>query len=241
MLCLPVSARADDAKDILKKMSDYLAGQANFTATYDTDIEVITTDLQKIQFTSSGAMQVSRPDKVHAVRTGGYNHVELFLDGKTLTVVNKDQNAYSQGNAPDSIDKTVDFLRNDYGAEVPGADLILSNVYDALSEGVLEAKHIGEGVVDGIECDHLAFRNQDTDWQLWVEKGDRPLPRKYVITSKAVTGAPQYTLRIKEWKEEAAPATAFTFTPPSGANKVDFKELKEMDEVPSGVVIGESE
>ena len=72
-------------------------------------------------------------------------------------------------------------------------------------------------------------------------EGARPIPRKYVITSKAVAAAPQYTLRIKEWKEEEAPANAFTFTPPDGAKKVDFKELKAMDEIPEGVVIGESQ
>jgi len=242
VLLVPGQARAEDeAKAILKKMSDYIAGQQNFSLAFDSDVEVITPDVQKIQFTNSGQMRVSRPDKIQAERKGGYADVALFLDGKTLSILSKHANAYSQGNAPGSIDETVDFLRNDHGAEIPGADLVLSNVYDALSEGVLDAKHIGEGVVDGVECEHLAFRNEDTDWQLWVEKGDRPIPRKYVITSKAVAAAPQYTLRIKEWKEEEAPADAFAFTAPDGARKVDFKELKAMDEIPEGIVMGESQ
>jgi hypothetical protein len=221
-------------------MSDYIAGQQNFSVAYDSDVEVITPDLQKIQFTNSGTMLVSRPDKMWAERKGGYSDVALFLDGKTLTIVGKHSNAYAQANAPDSIDETIDVLRNEYGAEIPGADLVLSNVYDALSEGVLDAKHIGEGVVDGVECDHLAFRNEETDWQIWVEKGNRPIPRKYVITSKAVAAAPQYTLLIKDWKEGEAASDAFTVALPSDAKMVDFKELKAMDEIPEGVVIGES-
>ena len=52
--------------------------------------------------------------------------------------------------------------------------------------------------MDGVVCDHLAFRNLDTDWQIWVESGERPLPRKYVITSKTVAAAPQYTLRLRD-------------------------------------------
>ena len=56
---------------------------------------------------------------------------------------------------------------------------------------MIEAKHIGRGVIDGVECEHLAFRNQDVDWQLWVQVGAKPIPCKYVITSKAVgIGAP---------------------------------------------------
>jgi len=60
-------------------------------------------------------------------------------------------------------------------------------------------------VVDGVECEHLAFRGVDTDWQIWIETGARPVPRKYVITSKTLAGAPQYTLRIKDWKRTRSP------------------------------------
>jgi hypothetical protein len=101
------------------------------------------------------------------------------------------------------------------------------------------AKHIGRGVIDGVECEHLAFRDQDVDWQIWVEVGDRPIPRKYVITSKGVGAAPQYTLRIKEWKTDATiAADAFVFTPPAGATKVALDALANVDEVPNGVATG---
>lgn len=241
---LPTLALAQDdgARKILKSMSDYVATQQNISIAYDSDVEVITHDLQKIQFASSGQLRLSRPDKLQANRTGGYSDAEFFFDGKTFTIYGKHLNAFAQSDSPGSIDEVVDRLRSEYHVEAPGADLLLSRVYDELIAGVVEAKHIGRGVIDGVECEHLAFRNQDTDWQLWVEAGDRPIPRKYVITSKAVTGGPQYTLRIKEWKTDQQPAAdAFTFTPPAGAKKVDFKELSDMDEVPAGVVIGGSE
>ena len=61
-------------------------------------------------------------------------------------------------------------------------------------------------MVDGVECDHLAFRNLETDWQIWIERGERPLPRKYVITSKTVATAPQYTLRLRDWLRSLVPA-----------------------------------
>jgi hypothetical protein len=109
-------------------------------------------------------------------------------------------------------------------------------VYGKLIEDVIDAKHIGLGVIDGVECEHLAFRNLDVDWQVWVEAGARPIPRKYVITSKAVTGGPHYTLHVKDWKTDAATADAFAFKPPAAAKKVDFKELADIDEVPAGVV-----
>jgi hypothetical protein len=232
--------QAQDAAKVLKAMTDYVASQKVISATYDTDIEVLTNDLQKIQFASSGALLLSRPDKIRASRIGGYANVELVFDGKALSVLGKNLNVYAQTDAIGSIDQLVDRLRNQFGMAIPGADLLLSGAYGELMKDVLDAKHIGRGVIDGIECDHLAFRNPDVDWQLWVEVGSRPIPRKYVISSKAVTGAPQYTLRIKEWKTDVqVPADAFAFKPPADAKKVDIGALSGIDEVPPGVAPGE--
>jgi hypothetical protein len=227
-------AADDDANQIIKAMSDYLASQTNISAVFDTDIEVITPELQKIQFASSGALQLNRPDKLHASRTGGYSDVELFFDGKTLSVYGKNINSFVQLDAAGSIDKLIDLLRAK-GVAVPGADLLVSNVYETLMADVIDAKHIGRGVVGGIECEHLAFRNEDTDWQLWVEVGANPIPRKFVITSKAVAAAPQYTLVIKDWKTDVQsdPAT-FAFKPPEGATKVGLDALENLDEIPPG-------
>ncbi len=88
-----------------------------------------------------------------------------------------------------------------------------------------------------MECEHLAFRTPDTDWQLWVDAGANPVPRKYVITSKTVKDAPQYTVQIRDWRTDAAPAGNFVFNPPPGTAKVAAADLKQMGEVPAGVPI----
>jgi len=229
----------DDSLEILKAMSDYVASQKNISLTYDTDIEVITPEVEKIQFTSSGKVLLSRPDKVRATRTGGYADVEIVFDGKTVSAIGKNVNAYTQFEAAGSIDQLISKLRGTGAIAAPGADLLGAHIYDDLLADVIVAKHIGRGVIDGVECEHLAFRDRDVDWQLWVEIGDHPIPRKYVITSKGVGGAPQYTLRIKEWKTDAPiSGDAFSFTPPQGAKKVALEELGNIDEVPQGVVKG---
>jgi len=188
----PVSRAARSAQDagkILKAMSDYVAGQKVISAKYDSSVEVITPTLEKIQFASSGQMLLSRPDKLRATRTGGYADIELVFDGKTATLLGKNINAFAQFDTPGSVDQLVDLLRNQLSVELPGTDLLNANAYDVLMSDVIDAKHMGQGVIDGVDCEHLAFRNADTDWQVWVEAGPRPIPRKYVITSKAVAGA----------------------------------------------------
>ncbi len=226
-------AQSDDADKILKALSEYMASQKNISLSFDSDVEVITPDVQKIQFASSGRLQISRPDKMRASRTGGYADVELVFDGKTVTVYTKHINSFARVDAPGSIDQLVDRLRDKFSVALPGADLLMSNVYDALTSDVISGMHIGRGVIEGVECEHLAFRSQDTDWQIWVEVGGHPIPRKYVITSKGIAGAPQYTLVIKDWKTDELPsANAFVFTPPTDAKNVEVAALPSIDEVP---------
>ena len=240
----PVRAQSqgNDAKSVLKAMSDYVAGQKTIELTFDSDIEVITPELEKIQFTNSGEALLSRPDKLRAHRVGGYADVTLCFDGKTVSIFGKSINGYAQFDAPGTVDQLFEALRAGHGVALPGADLLLSNSYDVLVADVKEAKHIGRGVIDGRECEHLAFRNFDTDWQLWVEVGENPIPRKMVITSKTINSAPQYTLRVKDWKTGVQPApAAFAFVPPAGAEKLSPDALIDLDELPQGAQEGGNE
>jgi hypothetical protein len=234
MTCIQVGAAdAADAASILHAMSDYIASQKNISVSYDSDIEIMTPDMQKLQFASSGQLSLHRPDKFHVTRTGGYADVELVFDGANLTVSDRAHKVYGQLPAPGTIDQLVDRIRENATIEAPGADLILANSYAALMDGVYDAKHIGRGVVDGHECEHLAFRTPDADWQIWVEPGPSPIPRKYIITSKTVTGAPQYTLRISSWKTSAdSGADAFAFKASGDMKKLDLRELRNIDEIP---------
>src|SRR5450631_3611771 len=140
--------KTDDAAQILKSMSDYVASQKNISLTYDSDIEVITAEVEKIQFTSSGKVLLSRPDKVRASRTGGYADFEIVYDGKTVSGLGKNINAYAQLESPGSIDQLIAKLRSMSLLTAPGADLLGSHIFDDLMADVIVAKHIGQGVID---------------------------------------------------------------------------------------------
>ena len=227
----PAQADPAGARQIVKAMSDYMASQKSLSAEFDVDLDVITPELEKVQFSASGSLVLARPDKIHLTRIGGYTEIELISDGKTVSISDGGGGSYAQIKSPGSVDNVIDMLRNNYDVDIPGADLLLSNSYDELMAGVIEAKHIGVGIIDGKECQHLAFRNADTDWQLWVRSGDRPLPCKYVISSKTVAAAPEYSIRFRNWTQNA-PATAFVFTPRKGARRVEFGQLSGIGELP---------
>lgn len=228
------SARADDdAKVLLKAMSDYMAQQKDFSFAYQSTIEAVTPDFQKLQFVSSGKAQVSRPDKIHVTRTGGFADLDLTFDGKMLTIYGKNLDAYAQIEAKGSLDELRDRLA-DAGVEAPGGDLLGSNIYDTLIADVTDAKHIASAYVDGVECEYLAFRTPDSDWQIWIQAGDKPIPRRYVITSKHVVQAPQYSFELRDFKSGGEAGTAnFTFDKPASAKQVDLSALELVDELPA--------
>ena len=223
------SETAQNAKALLKKMSDYLAAQKVMSLAYDSVFEVVSEDHQKLQIATSGTVDLSRPDKIRTTRKAGFADTEMVFDGKTVSLLGKGMNAYVQADVPGTTDNLIDQLRDKFHRPIPGADLLVQNVYDALMEDVTDIKDLGSGIVGGVECDHLAFRSKDTDWQIWITQGKEPRPCRYVITTRDVDEAPQYTLVIREWKAGAG-AADFTFKPPAGAKRLDVKDLETLKE-----------
>ena len=223
-----------DAKRLLKAMSDYLGAQKAMSFDYDVNLELVSKQQQKIGLASSGTLTLNRPDKLHLTRTGGFSNVEMVFDGKTLTLLGKNSNLYTQLEAPGTIDQLEDVLRNKYHRPVPGADLLISDPYKELMPEVNDVKDLGSGVIHGVECDHLAFRTKEVDWQIWIAQGARPYPCRYVITSKKVAGWPQYTLDTWGWKTGAEVAPdSFKLDIPAGAKKLTPDEVPELNDIPS--------
>ena len=117
----------------------------------------------------------------------------------------------------------LDFARDSLGIFMPAGDLIYANAFDILMQGVTAGFVVGKTELDGVRCDHLAFRTPQTDWQIWIQEGAQPLPRKLVITSVDVENAPQFTVAMNQWN--LAPKTSarlFEFNPPKHAKSITF-------------------
>jgi hypothetical protein len=236
----PVASAQDamdpDAASILAKMSSHLGGLQAFAADYDVDINTISEEGQKLLFSSSGEITIQRPDKLYATRQGAFADVEIVLDGKNISILGKQLKGYIQFPAT-TIDEAVDAIRDNTGLDAPGADLLGAKPLDLDVTDVVSGAHVGMAYVDGVETHHLAFRGKNVDWQLWVQADGEPLPLKYVITSKWVYGAPEYTLRLSGWDTEPRIGSElFTFAPPADAKVLDFVDIDD-----TGQFINEAE
>lgn len=215
-----------EAEKLLRRMSDYLAGRKQFTVQTENTLEVVLASGQKLQFASPATASVWRPNKLRADRKGDILSQELFYDGKNLTLYNPKENLYATTAAPPTIDAMLDFAREKLDVIAPGAEVLYSNAAERMLKVTTSGFVVGPSVTGGVKSTHLAFRGADVDWQIWIEEGVRPLPRKFVLTSKQVKGEPQFVVLVRSW--DLAPKLTeqmFSFTPPKGAKKIEFLQL----------------
>lgn len=221
-----VSERAQvdrEATAVVRRMADYLTSLRTFRVTADSTTELVLDTGQKIQVLATSHVAVQRPNRLRSERRGPLAHITFLYDGRTITMYGRRHNLYAQAEAPPNLDQALDFARERLEVEAPGADLLYSDVYEGLIEGTTSGRYLGEVEVDGVVCDHVAFQGEDVDWQLWVERGDRPLPRRYVIVTKDQRSLPEFVVELRDW--EVAPTLAaadFEFTPPPGATEIEF-------------------
>jgi hypothetical protein len=214
---------APEAKQILKASTDFLASQQRFTADTRNTLEIVLKSGQKIEFNSTGKQSIQRPNKLRAERTGDLVDQVFVYDGKSLTLSNPDQRIYAQVPAPGTLEEMLDFARTKLDIVAPAGDLIYKNAYEILLDGVTEGIVVGEAVIEGVRCDHLAFRAPELDWQIWIQQGAQPLPRKIVITTLDLPNAPQFGITVTKWDlQPVFDAATFTFTPQAGMTQIDF-------------------
>jgi hypothetical protein len=223
------------AAGILRAAGDYLKEAKSFTFKADVWEDLILPTGQKVQSQRSVEVGVRRPDRLYAYTRSTPRNRASFYDGKTLTIYNKEENFYGAIDAPDNIDKTVDFVEDKFGIVMPLADLIVSDMYGEVTKGVRGGHYLGRQNVGGVRCHHLAFSQETIDWEAWIEDGPRPAIRRFLITYKAEEHSPQFTATLSDWNFAAAlPDYAFIFQPPIGASKIDVMEKKSESEVDEG-------
>jgi hypothetical protein len=220
------------ADEILRAMSDYMGGTKSFSVEADISNEVITVEGQKLQFNSYATVELERPSHFRIKRKGRFADVALSYDGTEMTLYGKGLNVHMQRPLAGTIDDALLEFERSSGLPLPGVDLLLLNSHAALSGDVTSSGYFGRAWVGGVECHHLGFRTPKVDFQVWVEAGEHPLPRKYVITTKWTTGAPQYSVQLRNWntQPEFGPER-FKFIPPQGSLKIDVLPVDETGEV----------
>jgi hypothetical protein len=214
----PIDAKA---AEILKQMSDYLGNLERFTYVGSNSTDLVLKGNQKITIFAASKVSIKRPNKVRSQRLGEIAKVQMFYDGRTLTIFDQEGKHYAQREISLETDGLLDFIRDSFEMEIPAADLFYQDVYEGLMDTAESGRYIGETDIDGVPCHHLAFQADEVDWQLWVETGNRPVPVRYSVTSKWTTSSPVSSVQFSEWDlSPKFPDSVFQFQAPPGAKRV---------------------
>jgi hypothetical protein len=220
--------RDGDAIKALEDMSNYLRTLKAIQVHVVTSRDEVLVDGQNVTFSGTVDMIAERPNRLRAEVINDKQHRMYFDDGKTFSVWARRVNYYATIPAPPTLRELADKLKDQYNLELPVADLFYWGDRKS-TEGIVGAIDVGDSQIDGTTCEHYAFRQDGADWQLWIQKGDYPLPRKLVITTTTDPARPRFTAVITWNLAPSYNDAAFTFDPPKDAKKIMLAEAPRGD------------
>ncbi len=210
----------------LDKMGVYMRTLKAFQVQATTSTEQVLENGQKVSTGGTVDLLIERPNRMRAEISTDDRHRMFFYDGKNFSMWARLVNYYATVPAPASLGELADTLSNKYDIEVPLTDLFYWGTDKSKPDALKTAIDVGPSQVLGTSCEHYAFRQDGLDWELWLQAGDFPLPRKLVLTTTDDEARPQYT-SIMTWN--LAPSfnqEAFVFDPPPEAHKIVLAEVK---------------
>jgi hypothetical protein len=222
----PAPAVDPDAVTALKRMSDYLNTLKSFELTSDSTIDVVTTNGQRVQLGAVIKYKVMRPG-IRVDFDGDLRDRQFFYDGKTFTINAPKLNFYATAPAPATNQEFLKALYERFGISLPLEDLFRWNDGDHSDiDALTSAFSMGTANVDGVATDHWAFRQGVFDWEVWIERGDRPIPRKLVIVDRTDPALPAFSARLNWTLNPALTAADFTFVPGKDAMRIPLATLE---------------
>jgi hypothetical protein len=214
----------DKAAEMLRKMSAFLSGTQRFSLEAEETLDAPSGSGLRAELSNVRKITVERPNHFVASARGDTLNRAAWYDGHTLAILNTLSKVYVTLDAPATIDGVLDKVAQDLGLVIPLSDFVYSDPYESLMDGVVAGKYLGIHEAGGTPCHHLSFSQGDFAWQIWIDAGAQPLPRKFVVDYGEADGSSRYSATFRSWdlKPRTAPAL-FKFTPPPGAQALDLQ------------------
>jgi hypothetical protein len=219
------SAETPVPVDLLRAMSQTLAKLKAFSYHAEIEFDRLLPGGPKVRTAGAVDVAVTRPGSLYVDYRDDVSDRVLWFDKGKVTLLDPVAGTVAEVSGPKDIDGMVAKLEKDQGVTLPLGEFAESDPYKVLTRGVDHAFYIGVGNVEGIHCHHVLLERKDLFIQIWIELGERPLPRKLVFEYPLLPGEPQFTASITEWSLEPPKPELFVAKVPEGVGKVDFLPL----------------
>jgi hypothetical protein len=201
------------AIEALEKMSDYVSKLESFQIDSTYSFDLVAGNGQTVTIEGTGHYLAKRPDKLFVKIENDLFARDYYYDGKTLTVVAPEEKYFAGHPVKPTIQEMLDDASSELGIQIPLADLFDLGTDKSPVNSLTSAFHVGTGIVDGAEADHFALQTADRNWEIWIAKGDKPVPVKVTIVDPTQDTQPRYVSSVKWTVPATIDDTAFTFTP----------------------------
>jgi hypothetical protein len=217
------SAVDPDAVDAVKKMGDYLRSLKVFQVQGDITHDDVLEDGLIVQSNSKVDMLALKPDRLR-VEVASDDKQRLYLyDGKTFTAWGKLTNYYATVPAPPTIPELFKQVQEKFDIDLPLIDLFKWGTNEDDMNKIKTAIDAGPTTVEGVTCEQYVFHQEGVDWQIWIQLGDYPLPRRLVITTLTDEARPQHSMTLAWNLAPSFNDAAFAFDPPPDAKRILFE------------------
>lgn len=165
------------ALEILKAACNRLAAAKSMAFTTVLSYESPSRLGAPLVYTTKSEVTVQRPDKLRVITSGDGPASEFYYDGKVMMAFEPAANLVAVADAPPTIDATLQAAYDAAAIYFPFTDVIVTDPYQDIAEGLKLAFYIGQSkIVGGTTTDMIAYANEDVFVQMWVGAEDK-LPR----------------------------------------------------------------
>ncbi len=225
------------ASEVLQNMSYFLGSKQEYTFKAEIMFDQLINQSRKIQYSAEEKVFLKKNANMTIEFVSDLGGYKLWFDAGKMTIVELPTNLFSIVTLPATIDQALTKLKSQYNFTPALSDFLFINTYRELTRRVISGNYFGTSKVLGVRCDHLAFVQDDIDWQIWIEIGKRQIPRKLVITYKNLPGQPQFIAILRDWVIDK-PITNFAFKPdvPDINQRTDITEILNKPRINMGSV-----
>ncbi len=219
-----IDARAETQ---LTRMCNFLAKQPALTFSADILYEDYLVDDHKVQDGRTATVEFRRPNKLRAQAAGDTESRRYWFDGSKVSILDETANLFARLDVPGTYDQMLATMSEKYALSMTLGEFLLSDPHTELLDDVLDGSYLGLRTVGGQRCHQLAFREAKLDWQIWIDAGAQPWPRKLVVTYKTLPAYPQFSATFTRWDANASTQDSdYAFSPP--ANAVEIGEIEPL-------------
>jgi peroxiredoxin len=242
----PAESQQPEAMELLREMAKYLGDLQAYSCRVQATITIQASG-EENRIDSKLLVRLQHPNQIAILVEEGETEATVVSDGKQVVQYMPMLNRYTVQEAPDDFAGLSRYAKIMSLGTSPASITAMGGdrFSEALTSDITKAEYLGTQKIGKATCHHCRFVKHGLNFEIWIETGDRPLPRRLVpdISDQLPGATTDYSVVFSDWDVSPKFTGAdFAFSPPGDAEKVDslFEGLGGGGEVGPHPLLGQA-